>query len=42
MARHLLIALIAVLIPGAATAADRISGPVNARVVGVYGGFHNS
>ena len=38
MRRHLPIALIAALIPGPATAADLIPGPVNARVVGVYDG----
>ncbi len=36
--RHLPIALIAALMPGAATAADLIPGPVNARVVSVYDG----
>ncbi len=38
MGRHLPIVLIAALIPGTATAADLIPGPVNAHVVSVYDG----
>ena len=38
MRQCLPIALIAALIPGVATAADLIPGPVNARVVSVYDG----
>ena len=38
MRPHLPIALIAALIPGVATAADLIPGPINARVVSVYDG----
>ena len=38
MRRHLLVALIAALTPGAVLAAEVISGPINARVVSVYDG----
>ena len=38
MQRHLTIALIVALVPGAAPAAEIIPGPVNARVVSVYDG----
>ena len=36
--RHLTIALIVALVPGAAPAAEIIPGPINARVVSVYDG----
>ena len=38
MRRHLLVALIAVITPGAVLAAELIPGPINARVVSVYDG----